>query len=194
MQIDAWIGPVIIASAIAAMVTVLGWVVAGRRDRQAEDRRRVEKQDDICTALLAEIVHYVDGLEYFDLDALWEAIVAEMEEDVTYLPFIPSERNDVIFHAIVANIHILPEAVIMPVARYYNQLFAVDAIIADLRSNDMKSEAQDKRISIYTDYISLKKQSVADGLSAIAALQAHLSAPGRSVAGARAPAAKDGTR
>lgn len=194
MQFDAWIGPVIIASAIAAMVTVLGWVVAGRRDRQAEDRQRVEKQDDICTALLAEIVHYVDGLEYFDLDALWETVVAEMEEDVTYLPFIPSERNDVIFHAIVANIHILPEAVIMPVARYYNQLFAVDAIIADLRSNDMKSEAQDKRISIYTDYISLKKQSVADGLSAISALQAHLSAQSPSVAGARAPAAKDGAR
>ena len=189
MQIDAWIGPVIIASAIAAMVTVLGWVVAGRRDRQAAERLRQEKQGDICTALLAEIVHYVDGLEYFDLDELWEGVVAEMEQDATYLPFIPSERNDVIFHAIVANIHILPEAVIMPVARYYNQLFAVEAIIADLRSSDMKSEPQEKRISIYTDYISLKKQSVADGLSAIAALQAHLS-----VAGARAPAAKDGAR
>jgi len=84
---------------------------------------------------------------------------------------------------------VLPEAVIMPVARYYNQLFAVEAIIADLRSADMKSEAQEKRISIYTDYISLKKQSVADGLSATTALQTHLS-----VAGARAPAAKDGAR
>ncbi len=187
MSFESWIGPVIIAAAIAGMVNVLGWFVSTWRDRAGDDRRREEKQNDICTALLAEIAHYRDGLEYFDLDALWEGVVGEMEADETYLPFVPSERNDTIFRAIVGNIHILPEVVIMPVARYYNQIFAVEAIIADLRSADMKLENQEKRISIYTDYISLKKQSLADGLSAIDALEAHLS-----VAGARPSAAHGG--
>ena len=189
MSFDVWIGPVIIAAAIAGLVNVLGWFVSSWRDRTAEDRRRQEKQNDICTALLAEIAHYRDGLEYFDLDSLWEGVVGEMEADETYLPFIPSERNDTIFRAIVSNIHILPEAVIMSVARYYNQIFAVEAIIEDMRSADMKSEGQEKRISIYTDYISLKKQSLADGMAAIEALEAHLS-----VAGARPPAAHGGRR
>jgi len=189
MSFDSWIGPVIIAATIAGLVNVLGWFVSNWRDRAAEGRRRQEKQNDICTALLAESVHYRDGLEYFDLNALWETVAGEMEEDASYLPFIPSERNDTIFRAIVSNIHILPEAVIMSVARYYNQIFAVEAIIDDLRSDAMKTEGQEKRISIYTDYISLKKQSLADGISAIDALETHLS-----VAGSRPSAAHGGRR
>ncbi|MFK7837929.1 MAG: hypothetical protein AB8B60_17100 [Sulfitobacter sp.] len=189
MAFDAWIGPVIIAAAIAGMVNVLGWFVASLRDRRADDRRRREKQDDIATALLAEITHYRDALAFFDLDETWETVVGEMRENDAYVPFIPSERNDTIFKAILADIHILPEPVIQPVTRYYNQVFAIDAIIDDLRSTGIKEQPHDTRVAVYTDYISLKKQALVDGDSAIAALSKHLS-----VSGPRTTLAKDGAR
>jgi hypothetical protein len=189
MGANAWIGPVIIAAAIAAMVNVLGWYVASLRDRRADDRRRREKQDDMATALMAEITHYRDALTFFDLDEVWETVSAEMAEDETYMPVIPSERNDTIFRAILSEIHILPEDVIQPVTRYYNQVFAIDAIIEDLRSATFRQEPYRTRIAAYTDYISLKKQALVDGGSAINALSAHLSP-----AGARAALTKDGAR
>jgi len=178
MDVNAWIGPVIIAAAIAAMVNVLGWFVASLRDRRADDRRRREKQDDMATALMAEIAHYRDALTFFDLDEVWENVAEEMADNEDYMPFIPSERNDTIFRAFLAEIHILPEDVIQPVTRYYNQVFAIDAVISDLRSAAFKAEPYRTRFAVYTDYISLKKQALVDGDSAIAALSAHLSIPG----------------
>jgi hypothetical protein len=170
MAVDAWVGPVIVAASIAATVTVLGWVVAGRRDRYAGERRRLERQNDISTALHAEIMHYRDALAFFDLDAQWESVVNQMEADESYFPFILSERNDTIFQAIVGDVHILPKPDIQPVTRYYNQVFAIEAIIADLRSESLRSEPQTKRIAAYKDYISLKKEA----LAAIMALDNHL--------------------
>ncbi len=189
MALEVWIGPVIIAAAIAAMVNVAGWFVASLRDRRADDRRRREKQNDLATALLAEITHYRDALTFFDLDEVWETVTDEMSENEAYMPFIPTERNDTIFTAILADIHILPEDVIQPVTRYYNQVFAIDAIIADLRSAAFRSEPHGTRLAVYTDYISLKKQALLDGNSAIDALSAHLS-----VSGSRTALAKDGAR
>lgn len=189
MNASAWIGPVIIAAAIAAMVNVLGWYVAGVRDRRADDRRRREKQNDIATALMAEIAHYRDALAFFDLDEVWDSVTQEMSENEAYTPFIPSERNDTIFSAILSDIHILPEDVIQPVTRYYNQVFAIDAIISDLRAASFKEQPHRTRITVYTDYISLKKQALEDGTRAIEALSSHLS-----VARTRAPLTKDGAR
>ncbi len=175
VTLEVWIGPVIIAAAIAAVINVLGWVVTGRREHRAAERRRAEQRGDISTALLAEIVHYRDALTFFDLDKGWSDVVTQMEADESYLPFVPSERNDTIFRAILGEIHILPEAVILPVTRYYNQVFAIEAIIADLRAEAVRREPQGKRIAIFTDYISLKKEALVAAEAAIGALEQQLS-------------------
>lgn len=187
-----WIGavdPRLWQAVIAGAFLSFGWVYNGWQNRRADDRRRREKQDDIATALMAEITHYRDALTFFDLDEVWDSVADEMAEDENYMPFIPSERNDTIFSAILADIHILPEGVIGPVTRYYNQVFAIDAIIKDLRSEPLGQESKATRISVYTDYISLKKQALVDGNSAIAALSAHLS-----VSRARTTLTKNGAR
>lgn len=181
--------PRILQAVIAGAFVALGWVYNGWQNRRADHRRRLEKQDDIATALMAEITHYRDALVFFDLDEIWDQVQGRMARDPDYMPVIPSERNDTIFSAILAEIHILPEDVILPVTRYYNQVFAIEAIIADLRSDTMKKETVEARLGAYTDYISLKKQALEDGNSAIAALAQHLSP-----AGSRPSLAKDGAR
>ena len=94
-----------------------------------------------------------------------------MEEDAKYVPVVPSERNDTIFSALIAEIHVLPEPVIQPVVGYYNQVFAVDAIIDDLRSDLFREMDQVQRIGMYTDYIALKQEALARGEVALNALR-----------------------
>ncbi|MEX0286714.1 MAG: hypothetical protein AB3N23_19075 [Paracoccaceae bacterium] len=173
---EAWIGPAIVAAFISAVITVSGWVLTGRREIASERRRRAERRADVQTALLAEIQHYVDILSNpeFDLNAVWETVVNEMEDNADYVPLIPSERNDTVFRAILGDIHVLPADVIQPVVRYYNQVFAIDAMITDLRGNGFATAEQDQRIKMYTDYIALKIEARSQGQRAIEALQHSL--------------------
>ena len=176
MTTQFWIGPALIAAVISAVISIAGWILSGRRELARERRRRRERRADVQTALRAEIQHYVDILSNpdFDLNETWETVVNEMEEDESYVPLIPSERNDIVFRAILEEIHILPGSVIQPVVRYYNQVFAIEAMIADLRGNGFAGAEQDQRIKMYTDYIALKMEALRLGRDAIEALSASL--------------------
>ncbi len=174
MTPEGWIGPAIVAAFIAAIVTALGWVVTGRQERLADARRRVERVRDVQTALAAEILPYVEVLELFDLTQHLDDMIDRMRADESYRPVVPTERNDTVFRAILSDIHILPEPVIRPVVRYYSQLFAIEAIIEDLRADVFRTMSLSQREAIYADYISLKIQALALGLTALTEIEASL--------------------
>lgn len=165
------IDPRVQAALIAALIVAVGWLYNGYQNRARDRRRRLERVQDVQTALLAEIEHYVQTLKLFDLNTTWSRIVTAMEEDDSYIPIVPSERNDTLFKAVIAEIHVLPEVVIQPVMGYYNQVFAVEAIIEDLRSTLFHEMDQVQRIGMYTDYISLKKEALVRGEMASDALR-----------------------
>ncbi|MEM7733309.1 MAG: hypothetical protein AAF280_11075 [Pseudomonadota bacterium] len=181
---DTWVGPAIIAAVIAAMVNVVGFLLSGRRQRQSERRRRREKRVDIQTALKAEIDHYVATLsnDKMNLDEFWKDIVLRMEQDPAYIPFIPAEKNDMVFQSVLQDISILPGPVVEPVTYYYNQVVAISALIEDLRSPDFRNTdpargpvmTQDQRIAIFTDYIGLKNEALEAGRKVSFALQKSL--------------------
>jgi len=165
------IDPRVQQAIIAGLFVAVGWVFNGYQNRKRERRRRLERMQDVQTALIAEIDHYVVTLKQFDLSASWSRIVTAMEDDAKYIPVVPSERNDTVFSALIAEIHVLPEPVIQPVVGYYNQVFAVDAIIDDLRSELFREMDQVQRIGMYTDYIALKQEALARGEAAVRALR-----------------------
>jgi hypothetical protein len=165
------IDPRVQQAIIAGLFVAVGWVFNGYQNRKRERRRRLERMQDVQTALIAEIDHYVITLKQFDLSASWSRIVTAMEDDAKYIPVVPSERNDTVFSALIAEIHVLPEPVIQPVVGYYNQVFAVDAIIDDLRSELFREMDQVQRIGMYTDYIALKQEALARGEAAVRALR-----------------------
>ena len=166
------------AALVGAGVASVGWLMAGLRERGRERRHRRIRQEDLQVALRAEIQHYVDilGNPAFDLNEAWRAMVEVMEEDPDYVPLIPTERNDTVFQAMIADIHVLPEPAIQPVVRYYNQVFAVEAMIADLRADTFRDSTQGQRIKMYTDYISLKLEALQQGRVALDALNDGLRA------------------
>ncbi|SFE01092.1 hypothetical protein [Roseivivax sediminis] len=184
--------PRLAAALVGAGVASVGWLMAGLRERGREKRRRRARQEDLQVALRAEIQHYVDilGNPRFDLNEAWRAMVETMESDPDYVPLIPTERNDTIFQASIDSIHLLPEAAIQPIVRYYNQVFAIEAIIADLRDTGFRDSTQPQRIKMYTDYISLKLEALEMGRSALEALDESISevrraqAPSLSIPGA----------
>lgn len=162
----------VLAAVIGAAAVALGWFVAGRRERGAERRLRRQRERDMRAALSAEIGAHVEALRMFDLEEQWRLIVGRMEADPAYVPTVPRERNDVMFRAMVEEVSVLPEGAIGPVVRYYGQLFAVGAIVGDLRSNAFRERmGQPERIAMYTDYIGLKQEALVRGEAALAALR-----------------------
>lgn len=166
------------AALVGAGVVAVGWLVSGLRERTRERRHRRTRQVDLQVALRAEIQHYVDilGNPAFDLNEAWGTMVEVMERDAGYVPLIPTERNDTVFQALIAEIHVLPETAIQPVVRYYNQVFAIEAMIADLRGQGFRDSTQPQRIKMYTDYISLKLEALEMGRLALEALDESLRA------------------
>lgn len=156
---------------VAGLFIAVGWVVNGWQKRRSANRQRAQRCRDVQNALLAEIDHYVQALLLFDLNASWSRIVSAMENNQSYIPVVPSERNDTVFKATIADIHVLPDVVIQPVVGYYNQVFAIEAIVEDLRSELFRNMNQSQRIGMYTDYIALKKEALVRGKLAVEVLR-----------------------
>lgn len=172
-EIWAWLGnldPRIWQAIIAGGFLAVGWIYSGRQRLSSERRLRRIRRHDMQSALLAEIQHYKEALEFFDLDEAWNSVVLRMEAEPHYTPFIPSESNSTFFRACLDEITILPGAVIGPVTRYYNQVFAIDALIEDMRSAVYFKLDQPERIAVFTDYIAMKKEALKAADSAIDAL------------------------
>jgi len=148
-----------LAAFVAAAVAMLGWIFNHWRERREERRRRKEKTRDFQKALFAEIIAYVETLERDNLPEYADALIKKMEKGTVqkpYIPFVPQEKNDTIFQALVKDIHILPRSVIDPVVLYYSQLIAIQVLISDIRSEAYARLEKQRRIAIYEDYIAMK--------------------------------------
>lgn len=149
---------------IAGLFLAFGWLVNGRQNRRAANRLREEKLRDAHRAIFAEIATYVSNLWDGDqLDDYAEGIVARMQADPEFVPFIPRERYDRLFENIQSEINILPRVTIDPVVRYYSILDAIAAIAEDMRGRRFALLDPGRRIAIYRDYIGMRKQAQETG-------------------------------
>lgn len=163
-----------LAAFIAAAVAMIGWIYNHWRERREERRRRREKTRDFQKALFAEITAYVGTLEDDDLISYRDAMVKKMEKGTTqkpFIPFVPMEKNDTIFMALVSDIHILPRSVIDPVVLYYSQLVAIQVMVTDIRSEGYAKLEKPRRIAMYEDYIAMKKRALTLGKDALSEIK-----------------------
>ncbi|MEL6463920.1 MAG: hypothetical protein AAFQ58_03035 [Pseudomonadota bacterium] len=168
------IDPRIWQAVIAGLFVAVGWIVNGRQNRRAATRLRREQRDDVQRALVAEIKHYLEVLEGEDLNAAWEEMRERIESG--YVPFLPTEANNMVFGSVLENIHILPKSVIDPVVKYYSQLKAIELQIKDSRLHAFTygtdKDSRDRRAAVYLDYLQMRQRARTYGIAALASMGA----------------------
>lgn len=160
---------VVISAAVSAAVTMLGWFAAHWSSIRLEESRRIEKILDVQTALLADIESNLSRYAEIDLDAHLKSItdrILKPGAGKTFTPFVPRDAIEVVFEAIIADIHILPTAVIGDVVGYYKQEYKLRELIIDLRSDRYAGLEPDRKAQIYRDYIWQVKTVIYSGTEA----------------------------
>ena len=151
--IDARIWQAVVAGGFLA----LGWIVNGWQNRRERRALRAERLRDAHRALYAEIRAYLSQLvSREDLTRYRDEMVARMRADPDFVPLVPRERADRVFAALIAEIHILPRVTIDPLVTYYSHLHAIEALADDMRAEGYAALPQERRVSLYEDYIRMK--------------------------------------
>jgi hypothetical protein len=152
---SAWIGPAIVAALIGCLTTMLGWSVSYRQLRNLESVKRREKIVDYQTALRAEIRSYRARFEHMNPIAYRDAIIALIETDPSFTPFLPLEPPMLIFSEIVKEIHILPTEVIDTVVLFYAHITTIAQLTMDLKSEHFNALPRERKAGLYMDYYNL---------------------------------------
>jgi hypothetical protein len=173
---------------IAALVVAVGWFAGFVLRELSQQLSRAERLRDVHRALYAEIRHNLGNLgSEAALQDYGLAMLARIRDMDGFVPFIPRERNDSVFRAVVSEIHILPRVTIDPIVQYYSQLAALDALVEDMRGRAFAEMDPRRRAEIYADYINIKINLLEYGEEAMRVLDAY---PKSSRAETRALAAR----
>jgi hypothetical protein len=174
-MVDEWIGPAIIAAIVSGLVSAVGWFVNSWQARALEKRRREEKVHDYQVALRAEIAGDLLNLRVADRQEFLAAVTADYKRDPDYAPFVPRLPSNVVFGAIVDEIHVLDGSVIAPIIHYAQLRQAVEQLIDDLRGSGFRRLSRERQLTMYGDYIATLDRLEVRAETAVAALNDALS-------------------
>ena len=185
----------LIAAVVSAAVTAFGWFASHWSEQRLETERRIEKIVDVQTALLAEIESNLTRYEEIDLDEHVANMVRRIRRKdgkAAFTPFVPRYATEIIFEAMLPDIHILPTETIDDVVAYYKQEYKLRELVEDLRSPRYQELEQDRKARVYEDYVWQIKTVLITGEQARSALRASLgiSMPLSTPAGVQNPASE----
>jgi hypothetical protein len=184
----------IIAAIVSAAVTALGWFASHWSEQRLETKRRIERIVDVQTALLAEIESNLTRYEEIDLDRHTTDMVRRITgkgQAKNFTPFVPRYATEIIFEAMLADIHILPTETIDDVVAYYKQEYKLRELVEDLRSSRYQELEQDRKARIYEDYVWQIKTVLITGEEARGALRNSLGIPLNNQEAGQSPASEN---
>jgi hypothetical protein len=170
----------VVAAIVSAAVTALGWFASHWSEKRLDTQRRIEKIVDVQTALLAEIESNLTRYEEIDLDLHTKQMVGRIMQKTAgrnFTPFVPRYATEIVFEAMLADIHILPTETIDDVVAYYKQEYKLRELVEDLRSDRYHELEQDRKARIYEDYVWQIKTVLVTGEAARFALRGSLGIP-----------------
>ena len=184
----------LIAAIVSAVFTALGWFATHWSERRLESQRRTERIIDVQTALLAEIESNLTRYEEIDLDQHTKDMVHRITgkmQGKKFTPFVPRYATEMIFEAMLTDIHILPTETIDDVVAYYKQEYKLRELVEDLRSDRYRELEQDRKARIYEDYVWQIKTVLITGEQARGALRSSLGVPINNQEVGRSPASEN---
>lgn len=159
---------------IAGLVIAVGWLTTAIFAELAKARSRAERLRDYHKAIYAEIGNTLESLwDVDETEAYVAGIINRMEEDKTYIPFIPREQHDHVYDAVIAEIDVLPRQTIDAIVAYYSLIKSVSALAEDMRGETFKTLATDRRVAMYSDYVGMRKQAFVFGKHALRLIKAY---------------------
>jgi HAMP domain-containing protein len=175
---EVWIGPAIVAALVSAFVSAAGWFVTFWQTQRLEERRRHEKVNDFQIALRAEIASDLLNMAVADRREFLEEVAERYRADASYYPIVPLQSRNVVFDAIVRDIHVLPEIVISPIIHYSRMRQRLKKFVDDLRSSDFRTISAERQLAMYADYLEMIDRVEALARKAVQELDASLSSSG----------------
>ena len=152
---EAWVGPAIVAAFISGLVSLIVVQLNFAQSRKADRSRRAEKVRDFQVALRAEIRSELRNLSQHDVETQLADVRRMYESDATYSVTVPRPVQQAVFESLVAEIHVLPEAVIDPVVLYSRQRNVIAALVTDMREPTFRQLSKDQQLKMYEDYLSM---------------------------------------
>ncbi|MAN57170.1 MAG: hypothetical protein ACU0DB_03465 [Paracoccus sp. (in: a-proteobacteria)] len=177
--LDPYLSPQGQQAVIAGLFLAIGWWVVALQNRRRDAKLRENRVRDVQRALFAEIRANVAALRREDLETYGETIARRIEDNPGFFPTIPTESNDAIFRAIIAEIHVLPRDTIDPIVLYYRQLDVIGAAIDDLRVLDVDLIGPERAADLYRDYINFRLEALDLGEDAMIAIAKDVDGTGR---------------
>ncbi len=156
---------------IAGLVIAIGWLTTTIFAELENRRERAEKLRDTHKALYAEIGTTLDGL--LNHEEHVSRILQRMSKEKDYMPFIPREKHDYVYDAVLERLEVLPRQTIDAIVAYYSQVKSVTLFAEDLRSDWVARAPQETRILMYKDYIQMRIQAFRFGMHALALIKAY---------------------
>jgi hypothetical protein len=159
---------------IAGLVIASGWLTAAIFNELGRARVKSERLRDYHKAIYAEIGTALSALwDSGQSDAHVANIVARMEENGDFVPFIPREQHDHIYNAVVGTIDVLPRQTIDAIVAYYSLTKALAALADDMRGDRFQTLGQLRRIAMYSDYAAMRREAFAFGQFALQLIKAY---------------------
>lgn len=166
MEAEAFIGldARIWQALIAGGVVALGWLFNGWRIRRDARRLRRERLRDAHKALFAEIrdvcaAYWLDGRA----EEHAAALIARMEREPDFVPFIPREVHGLIYRSMVTEIDVLPRQTIDWIVAFYSLIRSIEALADDMRGERFPTLEPERRLAVYCEYIAMRQRAFGYG-------------------------------
>jgi hypothetical protein len=169
----------IVAAFVSAIITMLGWLASHWSERRLETKRRTEKVTDVQAALLAEIESNLKRYQELDLDSHAADMSSLIRKGRGFTPFVPRYVSEIVFEAMIGEVHILPTETIGDVVAYYKQEYKLRELVEDLRSDRYAGLEPARKVLMYEDYVWQIKTTLLTGNRARNALIGSLGLPPR---------------
>lgn len=177
---------------IAAVAIAAGWLAPFLLQEYRRADERDERIRDMHRAIYADVGSFLENFyASHELDEYLASIKAALEDDETYVPFIPVPRRSLMYQSLTGQVHILPRVTIDLIVLFYAQIDNVADFVENMNSDAFRRVPAKRRALAYADYVAMldfarflgvsAQQVVAaydkEGPQVAKALSAHLKNP-----------------
>lgn len=161
---------------IAGVFIATGWLTSAIFSELANRRAKAEKLRDYHKALYAEIR---DALATFysngEADEQAEQLLQRMTKDAAFVPFVAREEHSRVYAVLVKDIEVLPRQTIDAIVAYYSLVGSISALAEDIRGERFATLQQERRMTIYSDYVDMRKRAYSYGMYALRLISVYAS-------------------